>query len=68
MLHDFLVKLVKFVKYYIFMDVDKFMVPGEIVDRMNPVFICVGIFLGVIALLLNLNLSVFMISIILWPC
>ena len=55
----------KIIKYYIFIDVDKFMVPGEIMGRMNPILIYVGIFLGVIALLLNLNLSVFIISIIL---
>ncbi len=55
----------KFVKYYIFMNINKFMVPGETVGRINLIFICVGIFLKVIALLLNLNLGVFMISIIL---
>ncbi len=65
MLHDSLVKLVKFIKYYILMDVNKLMVPGEIVGRMNLVFMCVRIFLGVIALFLNLNLGVFIISIIL---
>ncbi len=68
MLYDSLVKLVKFVKYYIFIDIDKFMVPGETVGRINLIFIYVRIFLGVVALFLNLNLGVFMISIILWPC
>ena len=65
MLHDSLIKLMKFIKYYILMDVDKFIIPGEIVGRMNPILMCVEIFLGVVALLLNLNLGVFMISIIL---
>ena len=65
MFHDSLVKLVKFVKYYIFIDIDKFMVPGETVDRMNLIFIYVKIFLAVIALFLSLNLNIFMISIIL---
>ncbi len=68
MLHDSLVKLIKFVKYYIFMDVNKFIVLGETVGRMNLVFIYIRIFLEIIALLLNLNLGVFIISIILWPC
>jgi len=67
-LHDSLVKLIKFVKYYIFMDVNKFIVLGETVGRMNLVFIYIRIFLEIIALLLNLNLGVFIISIILWPC
>ena len=66
MLYDSLVKLVN--KYYIFINIDKFMVLGEIIDRMNLVLMCVRIFLGVVALLLNLNLGVFIISIILWPC
>ncbi len=68
MLHDSLVKLIKFVKYYIFMDVNKFIVLGETVGRMNLVFIYIRIFLEIIALLLNLNLGVFIISIISWPC
>ena len=68
MLHDSLIKLVKFVIYHILIDVDKFMVPGEIVGRMNPVLMYVRIFLEIIALLLNLNLGVFIILIILWPC
>jgi len=66
--HDFLIKLMKFVKHYIFININKFMVPGETVGRMNLVFIYIRIFLEIIALLLNLNLGVFIISIILWPC
>ncbi len=65
MFYDFFIKLVKFVKHYIFIDIDKFMVLGEIVGRINLIFIYIRIFLRVVALLLNLNLSVFMISIIL---
>ncbi len=65
MLHDSIVKLVKFIKYYILIDINKFMVLGETVGRINPIFIYIRIFLGVIALLLNLNLGVFIISIIL---
>ncbi len=65
MFHDFLIKLMKFVKHYIFININKFMVPGETVGRMNLVFIYVRIFLGVITLFLNLNLDIFMISIIL---
>ncbi len=65
MLHDSLIKLVKFIKYYIFINIKKFMIPSETVDRMNLILIYVRIFLEVVALLLNLNLGVFMISIIL---
>ncbi len=68
MLHDSLIKLVKFIKHHIFIDVDKFIVPDKIISRMNPVLIYVRIFFRIIALLLNLNLSIFIISIILWPC
>ena len=68
MFHDFFfIKMVKFVKYYIFMDVNKFMILGEIVGQINPVFIYIKIFLRVIALFLNLNLGIFIISIIPWP-
>ncbi len=55
----------KFVKYYTLIDVNKLIIPGETVGRINPIFIYIKIFLGVIALLLNLNLDVFIISIIL---
>ena len=65
MLHDSLVKLIKFITYYIFIDINKLMIPGEIMDRINPILIYVKIFLRVIALLLNLNLDIFIISIIL---
>jgi len=68
MLHDSLIKLMKFIKYYILMDVDKFIVSGETVGRINLIFIYVKIFFGIIALFLNLILGVFIISIILWPC
>jgi len=64
-LYDSLVKLAKFIKYYIFIDIDKLMVSGEIVNYMNPVLIYIKIFLKIITLLLNLNLGVFIISIIL---
>ncbi len=64
MLHDSLIKLVKFVKYYILININKFIIPGEIVGRINLVFIYVGIFLKVVALLLNLNLGIFIILII----
>jgi len=64
-LYDSLVKLAKFIKYYIFIDIDKLMVSGEIVNYMNTVFIYIKIFLKIITLLLNLNLGVFIISIIL---
>ena len=47
------------------MDINKFIIPGETVGRINPVFIYVRIFLKIVALLLNLNLGVFIISIIL---
>ena len=65
MLHDFFIKLVKFVKHHTLIDIDKFMILGEIVGRMNLVFMCVRIFFGVVALFLNLNLDIFMILIIL---
>ncbi len=65
MLHDSLVKLIKFITYYIFIDINKLMIPGEIMDRINPILIYVKIFFRVIALLLNLNLGIFIISIIL---
>jgi len=64
-LHDSLVKLIKFITYYIFIDINKLMIPGEIMDRINPILIYVKIFFRVIALLLNLNLGIFIISIIL---
>ena len=65
MLHDSLVKLMKFIKYYIFIDINKLIISDETVDRMNLIFIYVRIFFRVIALLLNLNLGIFIISIIL---
>ncbi len=65
MFYDFLVKLVKFVKYYIFIDINNLIISGEIVGQMNLILIYVRIFLEIIALLLNLNLDIFMISIIL---
>ncbi len=65
MFYDFRVKLVKFVKYYIFIDINNLIISGEIVGQMNLILIYVRIFLEIIALLLNLNLDIFMISIIL---
>jgi len=65
MLHDSFVKLVKFIKHYIFIDINKFIIPGETVGRINSILIYIKIFLKIIALLLNLNLDIFIISIIL---
>ena len=56
--------MVKFIKQYILIDINKLIIPDEIVGRINPVLIYVKIFLRVIALLLNLNLDIFIISII----
>ena len=47
------------------MDINKFIIPGETVGQMNLIFIYVKIFLKLIALLLKLNLDIFIISIIL---
>ena len=55
----------KFIKHHILIDINKFIVLDETVGRINPVLIYIKIFLKVIALLLNLNLGVFIISIIL---